>query len=392
MRIQEHSQGETAVSPSKPAYRQCSRCVMDTSDPDIRFDAGGVCNHCHTYDAMIARHARTGAQARAELDGIVAAVRRDGKRRAYDCVIGVSGGVDSTYVAYAVKKLGLRPLAVHLDNGWNSELAVANIERCLKALNIPLYTWVLDWEEFRDLQLAFLKASTPDSEIPSDHAIFAALRIMARRMGVKYVLAGINVRTESHLPAAWSQGHLDWRYIRAIHQQFGTVPLHGFPHMSLSMQLYYRLTQRWVNVLNYLDYSKTRAMETLKAEVGWRYYGGKHYESIYTRFYQGYILPKKFGYDKRRCHLSSLICSGEITRSAALRELEAETYPPELQREDLEYVAKKFSLSVADFEEVLRRPPRRYADYPSYATVYRSRGYALVKKAYWACRRAAGSV
>ncbi len=215
-----------AISPAGDAGkiaapRICARCVMDTSDPDIQFDANGVCNHCHAYDAAVASRVFTGDEARRLLDELVDRIRKQGAGKSYDCVIGVSGGVDSTFVAYKVKQLGLRPLAVHLDNGWDSELAVKNIENTLKRLNIDLYTRVLDWEEFKDLQLAFLRASTPDSEIPTDHAIVSELYKTAARIGVKYIVAGVNVRTESHLPAAWSTGHLDWRYIRGLHDRFG---------------------------------------------------------------------------------------------------------------------------------------------------------------------------
>ena len=283
-------------------YQICTRCVMDTSDPDISFDAHGVCNHCIGYDQLVSRQLLTGAEGTDALGRIAETIREEGKGKPYDCIVGVSGGVDSTYVAYVVKKLGLRPLAVHLDNGWNSELAVKNVENVLKKLGIELFTFVIDWEEFKDLQLAFLRASTPDSEIPTDHAIFSLIYRMAAKFKVRYVLPGFNARTESHLPAAWSQGHYDWKYIKSVHDRFGRVPLATFPHVNLAQFTWYRLTQRWVSVLNYVDYVKKDAMQVLEKELGWRYYGGKHYESIYTRFYQGYILPRKFGYDKRRTH------------------------------------------------------------------------------------------
>lgn len=345
----------------------CTRCVMDSTDPDIRFGADGVCDHCRKYDEAVRSRVVTGAEAERQLGALVDEMKRAGERRNYDCIIGISGGVDSTYVAYAVKrKLGLRPLAVHLDNGWDSELAVKNIETVLKKLDIPLYTHVLDWDEFRDLQLAFLRASTPDSEVPSDHAIVAVLYEMARRERVGFILSGCNVRTESHLPRAWSQGHQDWRYIRSLQRAFGERRLATFPHRSLLAQLRDRRRIQWVDVLNYLDYRKADALGVLQNELGWRYYGGKHYESIYTRFYQGYILPRKFGFDKRKMHLSSLICSGEITRAEAMAELAKPTYPEELQASDREYVIKKLGLTEESFEAIMKQPPKRYADYPSY--------------------------
>jgi N-acetyl sugar amidotransferase len=342
---------------------------MDTSDPDIVFDEQGVCNHCHDHDRLMKQKVVTGKAGEVYLQKLVEKMKRAGRGKPYDCLIGVSGGVDSTYVAYLVKKIGLRPLAVHMDNGWDSELAVKNIEETLKRLGIDLYTEVLDWEEFKSLQVAFLKSSTPDSEIPSDHAIWAVLGNMADKLRVKYIVSGFNVRTETHLPRAWSQGHFDWKYIRSVYQQFGHGRIKTFPHIGFFT--YYRrlLTHRRVDILNYIDYNKAEAMKILEQELGWRYYGGKHYESIYTRFYQGYILPVKFGYDKRRSHLSSLICSGEITREVALQELDKPTYQPSMQEEDREYVVKKLSLTDDEFEAILKAPKKTFWDYPSYGRI-----------------------
>lgn len=347
-------------------YRMCTRCVMDTTDPDISFDENGVCNHCHTYDRLVRDYVRDGADGLRELERIAEKIRGEGKDKKYDCVIGVSGGVDSTYVAFRVKQLGLRPLAIHLDNGWDSELAVKNIEETLNRLGIDLYTEVLDWEEFRDLQVSFLKASTPDSEIPTDHAIVALLSNMAEKIGVRYVIVGNNVRTETHLPRSWSQGHFDWKYISELQKRFGTRPLKTFPHFGFFT--YYRrmLTQKRIEILNYVGYNKKEALRVLQDELGWRYYGGKHYESIYTRFYQGYILPEKFGFDKRRSHLSSLVCSGEVTREQALDELNIPTYAPSMQEEDREYVVKKLGLTDAEFTAIMTAPKKSYWDYPSY--------------------------
>lgn len=384
-----------AISPAgeggrTTAPRTCARCVMDTSDPDIQFDANEVCNHCHAYDAAVASRVFTGQEATRLLEELVDRIRKQGAGKPYDCVIGVSGGVDSTFVAYKVKQLGLRPLAVHLDNGWDSELAVKNIENTLKRLNIDLHTRVLDWEEFKDLQLAFLRASTPDSEIPTDHAIVSELYKTAARIGVRYIVAGVNVRTESHLPVAWSTGHLDWRYIRGLHRRFGTRPLRGFPHLTLFDFYRYRFSYHWIDILNYLDYNKSEAKRILERELGWRDYGGKHYESIYTRFYQGYILPRKFGYDKRRVHLSSLICSGEITREAALEALKEEPYPVDLQQSDLEYVAKKFGLTREEFDEIMRLPRKSFWDYPSYARWRKTGPYRFARAVYRTLRRRNG--
>lgn len=350
-----------------PAYRICRRCVMDTSDPEITFDPDGVCVHCHRYDEQVRNLVRTGEDGRRKVTEVAERIRRDGKGKRYDCIIGVSGGVDSTYVAWQVKQLGLRPLALHLDNGWDSEIAVSNIRGVLQKTGIDLHSIVLDWEEFKDLQRAFLLASTPDAEVPSDHAIFAALYDTARAEGVGYVITGLNTRTETHMPPAWSNGHFDYGYIVEVHRQFGARPLRAFPHYSFFQfatgQAYSAAT--W-NILNDLDYSKTHALGFLQSELGWRDYGGKHFESVYTRWYQGVYLPGKFGFDKRRCHYSSRICSGEVTREHALEALLSPPYDPALQRQDHEYVAKKLGFTADQMAAIMSAPPRRFRDFDSY--------------------------
>lgn len=359
---------------------------MDTTDPDIQFDVRGICNHCLSYDRIIKEAVFTGEDGRRKLDAIVTDIKKNGANQKYDCVIGVSGGVDSTFVAYKVKELGLRPLAVHLDNGWDSELAVKNIENTLTKLDIELYTYVIDWTEFKDIQLSFLKASTPDAEIPSDHAIVASIYQAAEKLGVKYTIWGENHRTETHLPLAWSRGHRDWKYIQSVHKQFGRVPFKTFPHLSLrNLTRGYGRTHR-LDILNYLDYVKNDAMQVLQKELDWKYYGGKHYESIYTRFYQGYILPRKFGFDKRKSHLSSLICSGEITRDKALQELENETYPADLQEQDRQYVIKKFGLTEDEFEAIMNLPKKTFWDYPSYFKLMQGRVYQGTRNFYRALK------
>ncbi|MFC1508430.1 N-acetyl sugar amidotransferase [Candidatus Omnitrophota bacterium] len=373
-------------------HRMCKRCVMDTTDPDIEFDDNGVCNHCHKYDQRIEQLIHSGQEGLQKLDSIVAEIKAKGKNRRYDCVIGVSGGVDSTYTAYKVKEYGLRPLAVHLDNGWDSELAVKNIENICNKLEIDLHTCVLDWEEFKDLQLAFLKSSTPDSEIPSDHAIWAAMWQSARMHKVEYLISGCNARTESHLPKAWSQGYYDWTYISNIYKQFGTGTLRTFPHVNFLQWHYCKRVIKRIDILNYLDYSKTKAMPVIEKEIGWKYYGGKHYESIYTRFFQGYILPTKFGFDKRRNHLSSLICSGEITREEALEELKEETYPTDLQKEDLAYVIKKFGITEDEFDRIMNLPLKQYRDYPTYEDFYLTRLYKICQAIVIVLRKLRGKI
>jgi len=341
---------------------------MDTTDPEITFDEQGRCCHCRTYDAQIRCLCWDERQSAAMLPALIERIRASGKGREYDCIIGVSGGVDSTYVAWKVKELGLRPLAVHMDNGWNSALAVTNIHKVLNKLGIDLYTEVLDWEEFRDLQLSFLRASTPDSEIPTDHAITAVLMQVAAKHKINYIIGGSNIRSEGILPRAWSQGIRDWRYIHGVHKRFGTVPLKTFPHFTMLGFVLARTLgkHKWINILNYIDYNKTEAMRLLQDELGWVYYGGKHYESVYTRFFQAYILPRKFGADKRRAHLSTLVCSGEMSRDEALETIKEPICPPELLREDKDFVIKKLGITESEFDKIMALPRKTIADYPAY--------------------------
>ena len=344
----------------------CRRCIMDTvSDPSVTFDENGVCSHCRNHDRLISSRVLKGREGKAALEQLTGKIKKAGLNREYDCIIGVSGGVDSTYVAYLVKRMGLRPLAVHFDNGWDSELAVSNIEKVLRRLDIDLYTYVVDWEEFRDLQLSFLKASTPDGEIPTDHGIFALLWAQARRRGIKYVISGMNFATEAVNVPDWSYGHSDWRYIKAVHRRFGSVPLKTYPHFSLLELAWINGVRgiRTVSILNYVDYVKADAMRVLQDELGWVYYGGKHYESVYTRFWQGYVLPRKFGIDKRYGHLSDLINAGQMTREQALLEIRNDPYPPAMAEQDRRYVIKKLGLDEAHFEALMKLPRRTFRDY-----------------------------
>jgi len=327
-----------------------------------------------------------GHDANEQLENLIAKIKVDGQGKDYDCIIGLSGGVDSTYVAYLVKKVyGLRPLAVHLDNGWNSEISVKNIENIVKKLDIDLFTYVIDWEEFRDIQLSFLKASTPDSEIPTDHAIFTILRKLGKKYKINHVINGINQKTESHHPPMWSQGHSDWKYIKNVQRIFGTKKIKTYPHGNFLTILEDTVSKKWISILNYVDYNKNEAKEIIAKELGWKDYGGKHFESTYTKFFQSYILPVKFGFDKRKMHLSSLICSGEITRNEALDELMQAPYPLGDQNNDKEYILKKFGISHEEFQSIMDLPIKSYYDYPSYyGAILKSKYYktlvSLAKK------------
>ena len=284
----------------------------------------------------------------------------------------MSGGVDSTTVAYTAKKLGLRPLAVHFDNGWDSELAVDNIKKTLDVLGIELFTHVVDWDEFRDLQLAFLKASVPNAEIPSDHGITATLFHAARRFNARFILSGSNLATEGIMPLAWGHYNQDLRHIEAIHRRFAAVPLQTFPRLSIPDYLRDVFVRkiRQIPFLNYVDYRKDVSKDLLGRELGWRDYGGKHYESIWTRFFQGYYLPTKFGFDKRKAHFSSLVCSGAMTRDEALAALEQPIYDPALLTQDRQFVLKKFGLSEAQFQALMAEPPRRHEEYPNHVFLF----------------------
>ncbi len=351
-------------------YQICTHCVMDTTDPDIYFDEAGVCNHCKMVEAYqkTEPYCLNPAEKEESCRRLVDKIKRKGARKKYDCVIGLSGGVDSSYVAYKVKEWGLRPLAVHLDNGWNSELSVKNIENICNKLKIDLFTHVIDWEEFKDIQLAFLRASTPDSEIPSDHAIVSILYQVAAREGVKFILGGTNMATESILPRAWSQGHTDWKYIKNIHKQFGKQRIRTFPHRSRLVMFWDQFIRRiqWISILDYVQYDKEFAKEIVRQNLEWRDYGSKHHESNYTKIYQAYILPTKFHYDKRRAHLSNLICAGLIDREAALKSLKEPLYSKETLEEDIHYMVNKFGLSRAEFDEIMALPRKVYEDYPNF--------------------------
>ncbi|MGB2632165.1 MAG: N-acetyl sugar amidotransferase [Minisyncoccales bacterium] len=354
-------------------YQICSRCVMDTSDPGIVFDEKGVCNNCKGYFERTARELHYDEKGKRKLREVAQKIAAAGKGREYDCIVGVSGGVDSSFVAYHLKKLGLKPLAIHLDNGWNSELAVGNIERILKQMDIDLCTKVLDWDEFKDLQLSFFKSSLIDCEIPTDHAIMATLYREARRRKIKYIITGSNLVTEAVMPISWARFKIDWRLVRNVQKRFGSKKLKTFPHIDLAGLAYATLVEgiKIFPLLNYVEYDKASAKQMLIDRFGWKDYGGKHYESVYTRFYQGYILPDKFGIDKRRAHFSALICAGQMTRPEALELLKSIPYPSkEMCLRDKEYVIKKFGITPQEFEMIMRDPPRDYNDFPNDYRIY----------------------
>ena len=341
---------------------------MDTSDPDIRFDSAGVCNHCRYADEILPTVSWTPASSEAALASITSKIRAAAAGKEYDSIIGLSGGVDSSYTSLVAHRIGLRPLAVHLDNGWDSELAVENIQRIVEHCGIDLVTYVIDWREFRDLQRSYLQASVVDIEMLTDHAILAACVGLARQHGVRYLLSGSNFATEHGMPGRWMwPNKQDWTNIVAIHRAYGSVPLKTFPHLPTLRWLALQATGqiRVVPLLNFVPYRRDEAAATLVRELGWREYGGKHHESLFTKFYQGAILPTKFGIDKRRAHLSDRLRNGELTRAEAVEQLSLPLYDADELRVESDYVRKKLGYDEAEWTAILAAPPRSHAEFAS---------------------------
>jgi len=343
---------------------------MDTTDREIEFDENGVCNHCKSAQKKLQeRKFYLDKETKKKLlVQKINEIKEKGKNKKYDCVIGVSGGVDSTFVAYKVKKIGLKPFVFHLDNGWNSKIADKNIKNISKKLGIKIHRYEVNWNEFKDLQMSFLKASVPDLEIPTDHALAALFFNIAVNNKINYIISGVNIVSESILPRTWSYGHMDWKYIKNIHKKFGKVKLNDFYHYTMYDYVNYRILKniKSIPILNYINYNKEKAKEIIKKELDWKDYGSKHHESIYTRFVQSYILPKKFNIDKRKAHLSSLICSRQITRDEALKEIKKDIYPPEKLKKDKQFVLDKLEISEKEFDKLMSLPPKCFLEYPSY--------------------------
>lgn len=348
-------------------YRQCNRCVMDTTDLEITFDEQGNCNHCTEFLTKRAKHKYQGKESDDALERIVEDMKRAGKGSEYDCVIGISGGTDSCYTAYVAKQKGLRVLAVHLDNGWNSEEAVQNVKNVARKLDIDYESYVLDWEEFKDIQLAFLKASVPEAETPTDMAIPAALHYYAAKYNVKYIISGGNFATEGILPGSWHYNAKDMRYFNYIQKTFGQKKIKKFPTFGFEKEMYYKLVRgiKIIYLLNYVPYVKEDAMKFLKENLDWKFYGGKHYESKYTGFIQSYYLYEKFPIDYRRATLSSQICLGDVSREDALEQLKTKPYDPVKVEEEKQYISKKLQIPLDEFERIINLPAKWYWDYPN---------------------------
>lgn len=352
-------------------YQQCTHCILDTNDdPDIQFDANGICNYCNSYQVNYELNKPTAKQLEEKLEAELNTIKTAGIGKKYDCIMGLSGGVDSTYLAFKAKELGLRPLIVHFDNGWNSELAIQNIENIINKTGFDLFTYVVNWEEFRDLQLSYIRAGVLDWEIPTDHGFFATLYKQASKNKIPFIITGHNHQTEAIMPKSMRWSKMDIANIKDIHSKFGKIPLRTFPMMGFfEYTCYQRLKHiRRINLLEMLPYDKNDAKRVIMEQFGWRDYGGKHYESIFTRFYQGYVLKEKFGFDKRKAHLSNLVCSGQITRDMALEEIKQPAYKPEQLHEDMEYVLKKLGLSQTEFDEIMKAKPVPHSAFKSYET------------------------
>lgn len=351
----------------KRSYQICARCVMDTTDPEIKFDAAGHCNHCTEFLATRDKFRYQGAESDRKLNQIVEEIKKAGSGRDYDCIIGLSGGIDSSYLSYVAKEKGLRILSVYLDNGWSSEEAVLNIKNITKKLGIDYESYVLDWEEFKDLQLSFLKAAVPEAETPTDMAIPAAMHHFAAKYNIKYILTGGNFATEGILPKSWHYNAKDLKYFNFIQKTFGKKILKKFPTFGYQREMYFKILKgvKMVYPLNYVPFAKDDAVALLKDKFDWKYYGGKHYESKYTRFIQSYYLYEKFGIDYRRATLSSEICIGKTVRADAVEQLKSKPFNPTEVEAEKHYIAKKFGISKDEFGKILNSPAKWYWNYPN---------------------------
>lgn len=350
------------------AYQICSNCVMDTSDSQIVFDAAGVCDHCLGFKRDVLPNWYPDEKGAAMFREMVGRIKASGNGKPFDCILGMSGGLDSSYLLHlAVSEFGLRPLVFHVDGGWNTDLAVNNIQVLVDKLGLDLFTEVINWEEMRDFQLAFFKAGVPHLDIPQDHAFVATMYHFANKHGIKYIVNGGNYATECvRNPLEWLYYGTDMAQLDDIHHRFGTVPLRTYPFSSVLFHKVYLRYLRGVKVvkpLNFLSYTKENASRVLAGKYGWRPYPQKHFESRFTRFYEGYWLPTRFGYDTRRVQYSSLILTGQMTRDEALERLKKPAYDPATIDEDFEYIATKLGIGVSELRHYHEMPLKTYRDY-----------------------------
>jgi N-acetyl sugar amidotransferase len=363
-------------------FQICTNCVMDTTDSKIVFDEKGICDHCNTFYTDIQPKWDTGDAGRESLNKLANKIKQDGKGRDFDCIIGMSGGIDSSYLTYFAKEeLGLRPLVFHVDAGWNSQEAVNNIEKLVDNLGLDLYTEVINWEEMKDLQLAFFKSGVPHIDTPQDHAFFATMYKFANKYKVKNILTGGNYSTECvRNPMEWMYYQSDSRQLRDIHNKFGQGKLKSFPVTNILWHKLYLPIFKNIKLtrpLDFIPYIKTEAVELLKNKFGWQPYPQKHFESRFTRFYEGYWLYEKFGYDTRKVQYSSLILTRQMTREEALEKLKQPPYNPETIKHDFEFIANKLGISVQELETYLKAPNKTYMDYKNQQSIYKAGAYFM---------------
>lgn len=356
-------------------HQICSNCVMDTTDSKIIFDENGVCDHCNTFYTDILPKWHTDERGHNELEGIISKIKKEGKGKDFDCLMGMSGGIDSSYLLYVmVKKYGLRPLVFHVDAGWNSQIAVNNIERLVDGLGLDLYTEVINWEEIKDLQLAFFKSGVPHIDVPQDHAFFATMYKFASKHKIKYILTGGNYSTECvRNPLEWMYYQSDSIQLKDIYKKHGTGQLKDYPITNIlwhKVYLPYIKGIKLIRPLDFVPYNKDEAMQELVDKFGYQKYPQKHFESRFTRFYEAYWLPKKFGYDTRKVQFSSLILTNQMTRDEALEELTKPAYDPETIAQDFEYIATKLGISVEELQSYMDAPNKTYKDYKSQENIY----------------------
>lgn len=350
-------------------YQQCAISVMDTiADPNITFDEKGICNYYYEYLTAEKQHVKKGLEGFKTFANMVDILKANKKRKKYDCILGLSGGVDSTYLCLLAKEQELNPLVVHCDNGWNSELAQHNIESTVKKCGFDLVTYVINWQEFRAMQLAYIRASVVDIEVLTDHAFMAVLYEQARKFKIKYVLAGMNIVTEKTIPKFWVFSKSDDKNIKDIVNKYGDIKIakiKTYPFLSYGKKRYYDsfLNLKVFSPLNWVDYNYNEVKQRIISDLDWRDYGGKHYESVWTRFYQGYILPNKFNIDKRKAHYSNLIFSGQMTKEQAIEKLSRPILPPHLEMDDKNFIIKKFGLSETTFDAIISEPRREHTEF-----------------------------
>lgn len=350
-------------------YKICSRCIMDTtSDPDLVLDERGVCNYCHDYDAMCEKDASFREDGEEKLRALFERVKEECKNDEYDVALGLSGGVDSSYMLYLCHRHGLRVLAVHVDAGWNSELAVQNIEKMCSKLGYDLHTVVIDWPTMKELQRAYLFSGLGNLDVPQDHCFIAATRQFCRKHHIKYLLNGYNLATEGILSHAFQYGNSDWINIKDVYRKCGRgkISLKRYPHVNFWDYYFgypYFYPVKTIYPLRYIPYSQKDAIALMEKEFGWKYYGSKHFESRFTRFFQEVYLPAKFGWEKRRDHIASLIVGGEISREEGLAMLERPVSTKAQFREETEYVLKKLDISEEEWHKILAAPVKSVDQY-----------------------------